>query len=150
MLNIRRGVIKDLKNYLKYQLETFPLENLERHKKYFKQKIERNEIFVLELDGKYIGHLTYSKFISPPFVNSVYAEELVVGKLFRNKGYGTLLLNRLVKEVKLLKFERVMLDSWNNKRNKAINFYLRYGFKRIGEIKTKHCDEAFYELKVKK
>ncbi len=148
MVKIRKGKTSDLRNYLKFQLEAFPTESKERHKRYFKQKIERNEIFVLELDGKYIGHLTYSKFISPPFVNSLYAEELVVGKEYRSCGYGTFLLDRLVKEAKRLKFERILLDTWNNKKNKSIKFYTKHGFKRVGQIKTKYGNEAFYELYV--
>jgi len=150
MEKIRKASIKDIRNYLKYQLEAFPTENKKRHKKYFKQKIERNEIFILELGGKYIGHLTYSKYISPPFVNSLYAEELVIGKKYRNFGYGGLLLSRLIKEAKRLKIERVLLDTWNNKKNKAIRFYLKRGFKRVGEIKTKYGNESFYELYVNK
>jgi ribosomal protein S18 acetylase RimI-like enzyme len=150
MVKIRKASLKDLRNYLKYQLEAFPTENRERHKKYFKQKIKRDEIFVLELNEKYLGHLTYSKFISPPFVNSLYAEELIIGKVHRNKGYGTLLLDKLVKEARKLKIERILLDTWNNNKNKAIKFYLRHGFKRVGEIKTRYGNEAFYELYVDK
>jgi ribosomal protein S18 acetylase RimI-like enzyme len=150
MIKIRKGRKQDIKNYLRFQLEAFPTESRERHKKYFKQKIERNEIFVLELDSRYMGHLTYSKFISPPFTNSLYAEELVIGKSYRSRGYGTLMVEKLVNEAKKLKIDRILLDTWNNPKNKAIKFYLKHGFKKVGEIKTKYGSEAFYELYINK
>lgn len=67
MVKLRRGRKEDKKNYLKFQLDAFPNEDGKRHNNYFDQKIKRKEIFVAELDGKYIGHLTYSVFVSPPF-----------------------------------------------------------------------------------
>lgn len=58
-------------------------------------------------------------------------------------------MERLINEAKRLKIDRILLDTWNNKKNKAIAFYLRHGFKKVGEIKTKSGNEAFYELYVK-
>jgi GNAT superfamily N-acetyltransferase len=146
MVKIRRGNKKDARNYLRIQLEAFPMEDAERHKKYFKQKIERKEIFVLESDGKYIGHLTYSKFISPPFTNSVYIEEFVIQKEFMKKGYGKLMLSWLVKEAERINFDRILLDTWNDPKNKGIKFYKKHGFKQVGKIKTKTGNELIFEL----
>jgi len=149
MLKIRRGKKTDLKNYLKCQLEAFPMESRARHIKYFKQKVQKKEIFVMMLDERYIGHHTFSHFISPPFTNSLYPEELAVRKEFRNKGFGTRLLEALVKEAKRRKIDRIVLDTENNPKNKAIRFYKRHGFKKVGTLKTKYGNEAFYELYVK-
>lgn len=149
MMKIRRGNKKDARNYLRTQLEAFPMEDVERHKKYFKQKIERKEIFVLESNNKYIGHLTYSKFISPPFTNSLFIEEFAIQKEFRKKGYGTLMLSRLVKETERINFDRILLDTWNDPKNKGIRFYKRHGFKQVGRIKTNSGNELFLELLIK-
>ena len=149
-MKIRKGKKQDLKEYLKHQLEAFPTESRARHKKYFAQKIERDEILIAELDGNYIGHLTFSKSISPPFVNSLYVEEFVIVKGSRGKGYGEKILDRIVNETKRLRLERVMLDTWNNPKNKAIRFYRKYGFKKVGTIKTKYGNEMFLELVLKR
>lgn len=149
MVKIRRGDKKDIRNYLRIQLEAFPMEDAERHKKYFKQKIERKEVFVIESDRKYIGHLTYSRFISPPFTNSLYIEEFAIQKEFRKKGYGTLMLSRLVKEAESIDFDRVLLDTCNDPGNKGIKFYEKHGFKQVGRIKTKTGNELIFELLIK-
>lgn len=149
MVKIRKGKKNDIGNYLKLQLASFPEEDKERHKKYFKQKIERKEILILESNNQYIGHLTYSKFISPPFTNSLFIEEFAIHKEFRNKGYGTMLLSRLVEEAGKLGFNRILLDTWNSPKNEAIAFYRKHGFKEVGKIKTKTCDELFFELFVR-
>ncbi|MBW2996857.1 GNAT family N-acetyltransferase [Candidatus Woesearchaeota archaeon] len=148
-MKIRKGKKQDFRDYLKHQLEAFPNERRERHKRYFAQKIERDGIFIAELDGKYIGHLTFSQFISPPFVNSLYLEEFVIAKSSRGKGYGKKMLDRIITKAKQLRLERVILNTWNNPKNKAIRLYRKYGFKKVGTIKNKYGNNLFLELELK-
>ncbi len=114
------------------QLETFPEEDRNRHKKYFDERVLNKEIFVLENSRKYIGHLTFRKSISPPFPNSIHIDEFAINPEYRGNNYGTEMINRVIKEARKFKFSKIFLETWNNPKNKALKFYDKFGFKKIG------------------
>jgi ribosomal protein S18 acetylase RimI-like enzyme len=149
MLKIRFGKIGDIDNYLKCQHEAFPHESPKRHRKYFLEKISKKEVLVAEYEGNYAGHVTYNKpGTSPPFYNSVYLEELAVFSKFRKRKFGTELVNEITRISRKLKAERIILDTQDEPDNKAVRFYEKHGFKRIGGI-TVYRNQAFYCLELK-
>jgi ribosomal protein S18 acetylase RimI-like enzyme len=146
MEKIRRGTKFDIDNYLKFQLEAFPDESIERHRKYFLQKIDRDEILIFELDSIYIGHLSFSKLISCPFPNTIYAEEFVIGEKYRNKKFGKKLMVYLIKEARKNDFNEILLNTSALESNKAISFYQKHGFKKIGVLNYNNKQKIFFQL----
>lgn len=155
-MKIRFGRLGDKNNYIDTQKKAFPSIDSKRDSKFFCEKIKRKEIFIMEYEKKYIGHVCFGKYIfNPPFPGSVFIEELAVRKKFRGKGYGTLLIERLVEFCKDKKISSIHLATEDKRGNKAIKYYEKLGFKKVGWLEdiddNSEYDypQSFYAIMVK-
>lgn len=85
------------------------------------------EISILEIDGKPHCIAAWSKVRTPEFSDS--AELICIHSLRDNwgKGYGTLMINHIFNEIKILGYNSVLL--WVFEKNtRARNFYEKHGF----------------------
>jgi GNAT superfamily N-acetyltransferase len=90
------------------------------------------EFFVLEEKGKILGMALYYFKYSTWKGKCLFLEDIIVTESERNKGYGKLLFNEVVKVARQLKVRRMewqVLD-WNES---AIEFYKKYDSKFDGE-----------------
>lgn len=62
----------------------------------------------------------------------------------QSKGYGRLLVNRFIEELKLMKYESMML--WVLKENPAINFYKKLGGEYITEKEIRIGEDRLIEI----
>jgi ribosomal protein S18 acetylase RimI-like enzyme len=132
-MRIRNGKPTDKKEYLKTQKEAFPTIDTKRDSKFFNEKIKKKEIFVLEEKGEYAGHICFGKhLLNPPFAGSIFIEELAVKQKFRGKGFGTALMEKLVEFCKSKKIPAIHLGTGDETGNKAIKYYEKQGFKKVG------------------
>ncbi|MBW6442671.1 GNAT family N-acetyltransferase [Patescibacteria group bacterium] len=135
-MKIRNGKLTDKKEYLKTQKEAFPNINTKRDSKFFEEKIKNKEIFVLEEKGEYAGHICFGKhLLNPPFVGSIFIEELAVKEKFRGKGFGTKLMEKLVKFCKSKKIPTIHLGTGDTGNSKVMRYYEKQGFKKVGWLK---------------
>ncbi len=132
-MRIRFGKLVDKKEYLKLQKEAFPEVHTKWDSEFFVEKIKKKEIFVLEEKGVYAGHICFGKHLfNPPFAGSVFVEEFAVKQEFRGKGFGTALMEKLVNYCKQNKIAAIHLGTGDTKNNKAIPYYEKQGFKKVG------------------
>lgn len=130
---IRMGKPTDKKDYLKTQKEAFPTIDANRDSKFFDEKIKNKEIFVLEENGEYAGHICFGKHLfNPPFAGSVFIEEFAVKKKFRGMGFGTRLMEKLVDYCNKNKILAIHLGTGDTANNGAIKYYEKQGFKKVG------------------
>jgi len=132
-MRVRNGKPTDKKEYLKTQKEAFPTIDTKRDSKFFDEKINNKEIFVLEEKGEYAGHICFGKhLLNPPFAGSIFIEELAVKQKFRGKGFGTSLMEKLVEFCKIKRIPAIHLGTGDMDNNKAIKYYEKQGFKKVG------------------
>jgi GNAT superfamily N-acetyltransferase len=81
--------------------------------------------FVVEADGVVQGFALYYVRFSTWKGQRMYLEDLLVTEKMRGKGFGKLLMDRLIEEAKEKKFTGIMWQvlEWNEP---AINFYKKY------------------------
>jgi ribosomal protein S18 acetylase RimI-like enzyme len=90
--------------------------------------IENNFVYKLVNNGKIVGY--YSYLIKEE--KNVILDNLFVLPEYIGKGFGKYLMTDFLNRVRNDKFEKITLDSEPN----AENFYLKIGFKKIGEFET--------------
>lgn len=90
--------------------------------------IETNSVFKLMNNDKTIGY--YSYLIKEE--KNVILDNLFILPEYIGTGLGKYLMSDFLNRVKNEKFEKITLDSEPN----AENFYLKFGFKKIGEFET--------------
>jgi GNAT superfamily N-acetyltransferase len=90
------------------------------------------DFFVLEENGKIVGMALYYFKYSTWKGKCLFLEDIIVTEQERNKGYGKLLFNEVVKVAKQLKVRRMewQVLEWNVP---AIDFYKKYNSKFDGE-----------------
>jgi ribosomal protein S18 acetylase RimI-like enzyme len=59
---------------------------------------------------------------------------MAIKENYRNRGFGTRLLEKLLEALKINGFKKVSLSA--DKRNRAVNLYRRSGFETVSEQKT--------------
>ena len=97
--------------------------------KILKSKIENNEVYVVEINGKLVGWLRYNLFWDNiPFMNMIYFLEE-----YRNIGIGTKLNNYWEEEMKQKGYNNVLTSTQSNEE--AQHFYRKSGYKEIGGFK---------------
>ena len=94
-----------------------------------KNKIEKEEIYVVEENNKIIGWLRYNLFWDNiPFMNMIYFLEE-----YRKKGTGTKLVKYWENEMKQMGYKNVLTSTQSNEE--AQHFYRKLGYKEIGGFK---------------
>ncbi|PZX94592.1 GNAT family N-acetyltransferase [Flavobacterium aquariorum] len=90
--------------------------------------IENNCVFELINNNEIIGY--YSYLVKEE--KNVILDNLFILPEYIGKGFGKYLMTDFLNRMKNGKFEKITLNSDPN----AENFYLKIGFKKIGEFKT--------------
>jgi GNAT superfamily N-acetyltransferase len=90
--------------------------------------IENNSVFKLINNDETVGY--YSYIIEEK--RNVLLDNLFILPKYIGKGFGKYLMNDFLNRMKNENFEKITLDSEPN----AENFYLKFGFKKIGEFET--------------
>ncbi|HEU4789905.1 MAG TPA: GNAT family N-acetyltransferase [Flavobacterium sp.] len=93
-----------------------------------KDYIETNCVFILLNDNKIVGY--YSYIIKE--AKNVILDNLFILPEYIGKGFGKYLMDDFLNRMKNEKFEKITLDSEPNTEK----FYLKIGFKKIGEFET--------------
>lgn len=93
-----------------------------------KEYVETNSVFKLMDNDKTIGY--YSYLIEKE--RNVMLNNLFILPEYIGKGFGEYLMSDFLNRMKIEKFEKITLNSEPN----AENFYLKFGFKKIGEFET--------------
>ncbi len=92
-----------------------------------------NRIYIIEINGNFIGWLRYNLFWdNTPFMNMLYISE---GN--RNRGFGKLLVEHWENEMRVLGYNTVMTSTSSDEY--AQHFYMKLGYKVVGGF-TPHCD----------
>lgn len=123
------------------------------NKNAFKNDIDRNELFVLEIDKTVIGSIVISTFMDDEYApikwltpnkNNTYIHRLAINPNYQGKGYAQQLMDYAEKWTKENNFSSVRLDTFSqNPRNQK--FYELRGYKRLGNIYfPKQSEHPFY------
>ena len=92
-------------------------------------KINVNEIYIVEFEGKIIGWLRYNLFWdSIPFMNMIF-----VSKKYRKMGIGKELVKYWENDMKQNDYKNVLTSTQSNEE--AQHFYRKMGYKEIGGFK---------------
>ena len=109
---------------LNYMLKTMYAEESLR-----KQMEEDKHHFLLALmNAETVGFASYSHGNK---VGYFKVHKLYVHPMLHGHGYGKKILDRIIKDVKQQGATKLQLNV--NRNNRAINFYEKYGFKKVGE-----------------
>jgi ribosomal protein S18 acetylase RimI-like enzyme len=128
---IRNATPNDKRDYLETQKAAFPTIDSARDARFFDEKVEKNEILIVE-DAGYAGHLCFGLHeLNPPFIHSVFVEELAVREPYRGRGFGTALLDRLVAYCKERGIRSIHLATSVGNDRRA-SYYERLGFEKVG------------------
>ncbi len=108
-------------------------------------KIKNKEIFVIyDKNKQYAGHLCFGKhLLNPPFAKGVFVEEMAIKNAHQGQGLGSLLMKHLFDYCKKNRIKMVYVSTGDYGDNKAIKFYERLGFKRIGSLKDIDPDSEY-------
>lgn len=131
-LVIRCAELKDVKvlESLFLQASSLPLERGEILQKMLKD--EDSELFVSEFNGEVVGFI-HQIYVLDPFhggLNS-YIVNLFVKELCRNMRIGSQLVKKALENAKKKSVIEVHVDTEED-NVKAIKFYEKHGFKKVG------------------
>ncbi len=93
-----------------------------------KEYIENNNTFKLTIENKVLGYYSYIIYKE----NYVKLDNFFLLPDCIGKGFGNILMIDFLKRIKQESFEKIILNSEPN----AENFYLKFGFRKIGEFET--------------
>jgi diamine N-acetyltransferase len=111
------------KPQLQYMLDLFYSEES------LKRQMEEGHEFLLALmNAETVGFASYSHSDKAA---TYKVHKLYVHPLLHGKGFGQKLLDRIIKDIKAKGATKLRLNV--NRHNRAISFYEKYGFKKIGE-----------------
>lgn len=124
---------------------------------HFEKDIERDELFVMVLDGEIIGTIVMTTLMDQEYKaikwltqngNNIYIHRLSVHPKNQGLGYAQVLMNFAENYAKTNGFDSVRLDTFSqNKRNQK--FYETRGYEKLGDIHLpKQSEHPFhcYEL----
>ncbi|MGB5420199.1 GNAT family N-acetyltransferase [Algibacter sp.] len=148
---IRKGTLSDISKLIeltKACAENMIAKNIFQwnefypNKKAFEKDVERNELYVLEIDQTMIGCIAISTLIGEEYIpvkwlthnkNNIYIHRLAVHPGFQGKGYAQQLMTFAENFARENHFASVRLDTFSqNKRNQI--FYEKRGYKKLGNI----------------
>jgi GNAT superfamily N-acetyltransferase len=109
-----------------------------------KDYIEKNKVYKLVQNDQFIGY--YSYFSTDE--NTIKLDNIFILPEFIGKGFGKILMNDFLKNIKQLGINKITLDSEPN----AEKFYLTFGFETIGQIESSIKDRylPIMELQIEK
>ncbi len=138
-MNIRVATFNDIdNNLLNLYIEGFNI-HYENRKDIFKKKTNeelKNELIdnlnnkerkflVIELNNNIIGYAIFEyKYKS---TNSLWIDQIIIDKSYRNKGYGKKIMDELSKFTLKNNCKRIELNCWSFNKN-ALEFYEKLGF----------------------
>jgi len=94
-----------------------------------KNKINNNEVYVIEINGKIVGWLRYNLFWDNiPFMNMVYILDE-----HQKMGIGKSLVQYWENEMKKNGYDNILTSTQSNEE--AQHFYRKLGYKEIGGFK---------------
>lgn len=107
-------------------LERLSLNDKHINKSELENLIRLNRVYIIEINGKFIGWLRYNLFWdNTPFMNMLYILEEN-----RGQGLGKLLVEHWEKEMKTFGYNIVMTSTASDEY--AQHFYMKLGYKVIG------------------
>ena len=106
-----------------------------------KEYIETKSVYNLVIDDEIIGY--YSFFHESE--NSIKLDNLFVLPDFIGKGFGKILMNDFLDQIKNSDIQKVILNSEPN----AEDFYLKFGFVKVGQIETSIKDRYLPVMELK-
>jgi GNAT superfamily N-acetyltransferase len=138
---IRRAQAKDLQKILELNQKLFTYEirygdtynqnwtYSEKGKSYFANRLKNGILLIAEENKEIVGYLcAYTSPYSFRSINPITElENMFVLEEYRNQKIGSQLIERLIKEAKLVGSKRLKVGVLF-KNSKAINFYLKQGF----------------------
>ena len=109
-----------------------------------KDYIEKNKVYKLLQNDQIIGY--YSYFSTDK--NTIKLDNIFILPEFIGKGFGKILMNDFLKNIKQLGINKVTLDSEPN----AEKFYKTFGFETIGQLESSIKDRylPIMELQIEK
>jgi len=119
-------ITKKSKAYWGYSEEQ--IENWSQFLTVSKEYIETNSVYNLIVDDQIIGY--YSLFHESE--NTIKLDNLFVLPDFIGKGFGKVLMNDFLIQLKDIEAQKVVLNSEPN----AEEFYSKFGFVKVGQIET--------------
>jgi ribosomal protein S18 acetylase RimI-like enzyme len=101
--------------------------------------------YVIRDDGTLLGVVTFKNYQDCkrswskkfPFKNTLCVSELLVGKEYRHKGYGTKLLNKVKQYAQYNGYDKLVLSVTDDNKN-AKGLYEKYGFDNAGSFDYKY------------
>jgi ribosomal protein S18 acetylase RimI-like enzyme len=112
------------------------------NKKAFERDVEREELYVLEIENQILGCITISTFMDEEYMpvawltsnkNNIYIHRLAVHPNQQGKGYAQKLMQCAENYAAKNNYQSVRLDTFSkNKRNQK--FYELRGYKKLGDI----------------
>ena len=109
-----------------------------------KDYIEKNKVYKLIQNDQIIGY--YSYFSTDE--NTIKLDNIFILPEFIGKGFGKILMNDFLKNIKHLDINKVTLDAEPN----AEKFYKTFGFETIGQLESSIKDRylPIMELQIEK
>lgn len=109
-----------------------------------KDYIEKNKVYKLIQNDQIIGY--YSYFSTDE--NTIKLDNIFILPEFIGKGFGKILMNDFLKNIKQLDINKVTLDAEPN----AEKFYKTFGFETIGQLESSIKDRylPIMELQIEK
>ena len=110
--------------------------------KIFKKDIERNELYVYELENTILGCIVITTLVDAEYIpvkwltpnnKNIYVHRLAIHPDYQGKGYAQELMGFAEKFAKEVNYTSIRLDTFSkNKRNQL--FYELRGYKKLEEI----------------
>ena len=109
-----------------------------------KDYIEKNKVYKLIQNDQIIGYYSYYSFDE----NTIKLDNIFILPEFIGKGFGKILMNDFLKNIKQLDVTKITLDAEPN----AENFYKKFGFETIGKLESSIKDRylPIMELRIDK
>ena len=104
--------------------DVFKYRTIDEIKEYVFEEVQKgSKILLLKEDSELIGYVSYE--IKNKLKKVLWIDELVIKEKYRHQGYGTKLMDELVKRND---YDRMELNCWSFNEN-AIKFYEKLGYK---------------------
>lgn len=128
IMKIRKLTKRD---YINYKALINEFRKTEFSKNQFKRYVKRNFVWVIEEDNKKLigsGTILFEQKLIHNFGKVAHLEDIIISKEYREKGYGSILINYLINVSIKKKCYKIIL----NCNEKIEKFYMINGFTRNG------------------